>query len=123
MSGLVFNAFRALGPGATRREVALVAEALRESGEEEVLALFRLPGCDYFDHEAYAAVAEIAERADAGGFVALDLYTEVIRPGWLPFPVPGAKARCLPSGADETIVSWQQHRRSGRSRSEKGRRR
>ena len=87
MSGLVFNAFRALGPTATRREIATVAKALRESGDEEVLALFRPPGGEYFDHEACAAVTEIAEEAGAGGFVALDLYTEVIRPGWLPFPV------------------------------------
>jgi hypothetical protein len=36
MSGLLFNAFRALGPGATRREIAQVAAALRESGDEDV---------------------------------------------------------------------------------------
>jgi hypothetical protein len=34
----------------------------------------------HFDHEACAAVTEIAERAGAGGLVALDLYTEVRAP-------------------------------------------
>ena len=41
-----------------------------------------------FDHEALDAVTAIAARASASGFVALDLYTEMIRPGWTPFPVP-----------------------------------
>lgn len=50
------------------------------------LRSFRLEG-EYFDHEACSAVTEIAERAGAGGLVALDLYPEVIRPGWSPFPV------------------------------------
>jgi hypothetical protein len=86
VSALLFNAFRALGPGATRSEVAAVAKALRESGDEEALALFQPPGGEYFDREACDAVAGIAEQAGAGGFVALDLYTEVIRPGWSPFP-------------------------------------
>jgi hypothetical protein len=97
VSGLLFSAFKALGPGASRREIAMVADALRESGDEEVLALFRPPGGEYFDHEACAAVTEIAEQAGAGGFVGLDLYTEVIRPAWLPFPVPGARERSLES--------------------------
>jgi hypothetical protein len=55
-----------------------------------VFALFGEPGPDApFDHEACAAVAEIAVRAGAGGLVALDLYTEFLRPGWSPFPAPG----------------------------------
>ena len=97
MSELVHAAFRALGMGATKREVALVAKALRESGDEEALALFGVgmePQPDApFDREAHAAVREIAEHAGAGGVVALELYTEMIRPGWSPFPVPGAAAR------------------------------
>ena len=64
MSDLVFTAFQALGPAATRREVALVAKALRERGDEEVLGLFGAgtePEPDAaFDHDACAAVAEIA---------------------------------------------------------------
>lgn len=95
MNDLVFTAFQALGPAATRREVALVAKALRETGDEEVLGLFGA-GTDpepdaAFDREACAAVTGIAERAGVGGFVALDLYTEVIRPGWSPFPTPGGR--------------------------------
>lgn len=97
MNDLVFTAFQALGPAATRREVALVAKALRETGDEEVLGLFGA-GTDpepdaAFDREACAAVTGIAERAGVGGFVALDLYTEVIRPGWSPFPTRGAEGR------------------------------
>jgi hypothetical protein len=54
---------------------------------KETLALFRPPGSEYFDREACAAITEVAEQAGAGPFVGLDLYTEVIRPGWRPFPV------------------------------------
>jgi hypothetical protein len=39
LSALLFNAFKALGPGPQRREIATVAKALRESGDEEVQAL------------------------------------------------------------------------------------
>ena len=56
--------------------------------------LFGEPGPDApFDREACAAVAEIAVRAGAGGLVALDLYTEFLRPGWSPFPASGAEER------------------------------
>ena len=42
MSELVVGAFQAIGPPGPgyRREVALVAKAIRESGDEEALALF-----------------------------------------------------------------------------------
>lgn len=36
MSALLLNAFKALGSAANRREIGLVATALRESGDEEV---------------------------------------------------------------------------------------
>jgi hypothetical protein len=36
MSALLLSAFKALGPGPTRREIATVASALRESGDEDV---------------------------------------------------------------------------------------
>ena len=86
MSGLVFAAFEALGMAATRRDVARVAGALRATGDPDVVALFGEPGPDApFDREACAAVAEFAVRAGAGGLVALDLYTEFLRPGWSPF--------------------------------------
>ena len=56
--------------------------------------LFGEPGPDApFDREACAAVAEIAVRAGAGGLVALDLYTELLQPGWSPFPAPRAEER------------------------------
>ena len=89
MSGLVFAAFRALGPAATRRDVARVAAALRATGDDEMFDLFGQPDPDaQFDHEAYRAVAEIAVRAGAGGLVGLDLYSEFVRPGSSPFPAP-----------------------------------
>jgi hypothetical protein len=89
VSELVFAAFEALGMAATRRDVARVAEALRAAGDPGAFALFGAPGPDApFDHEACAAVGEIAARAGAGGLVALDLYTEFLRPGWSPFPTP-----------------------------------
>jgi hypothetical protein len=94
VSELVFAAFRALGTTATKGDIARVAKALRETGDADVFALFGEPDRDGpFDHEACAAVAEIAVRAGAGGFVALDLYTEFVRPGWSPFPAPGAEER------------------------------
>ncbi len=91
MSDLVFAAFRALGPAARQHEIDRVARALRATQDDEVFALFGQPDFEApFDHEASAAVAEIAERAGAGRLVALDIYTEFIRPGWSPFPTPGA---------------------------------
>jgi hypothetical protein len=69
VSALLFNAFRALGPGPTRREVAMVAKALRESGDEEVG-----PMLDYeHEPELYKACEEMAEQASSYGIVALDL--------------------------------------------------
>jgi hypothetical protein len=65
VSGLLFNAFKALGPAATRREIALVAVALRDSGYEEADALLWAAELD----PLYA----IADQAGAYGFVALDL--------------------------------------------------
>jgi hypothetical protein len=87
--GLVFAA---LGPHPTRRELVLVAQAIRDSGDEEAHALFgasSVPDPDpVFDHEACTRVQELADRAGVDGFVALNLYTEVTRPGWVPFPSP-----------------------------------
>jgi hypothetical protein len=65
VSALLFNAFKALGPAATRREIALVAAALRDSGDEEAAALLSAANLD----PLYA----IADEARAYGFVALDL--------------------------------------------------
>ncbi len=91
MSQLVFRAFQAIGPPGPqyRREVALVAKAIRESGDDEALALFGVgaePDPDpAFDHEARRRVTEAAEHAGADGLTALDLYTAVVNPNWAPF--------------------------------------
>lgn len=89
MSELLLAAFKALGPAPSRRELALVAKAIRESGDEEALALFgagREPEPDpAFDHDACDRVTEVAEQAGAGFHVGLDLYTAVVNPGWTPF--------------------------------------
>jgi hypothetical protein len=69
MSGLLFNAFRALGPGATRREIAQVAAALRESGDEDVGRLLNYEE----DPQDWDRCCAIADGAGAYGFVALDL--------------------------------------------------
>lgn len=66
MSGLLLNAFRALGPGATRREIASVAAALRNSGDEEVEGLLG-------DCEGWERLEAIADEGGAYGLVALDL--------------------------------------------------
>ncbi len=71
MSALLFDAFRALGSGPTRREVAQVAAALRESGDEGVGRLLDDP------HQRVA----IADDAGAYGFVALDLAVAFHSPG------------------------------------------
>lgn len=69
MSALLFNAFRALGPGPTRPEVALVAKALRESGDVAVGPLL-----DFENHpELWDRCSEMADEAGAYGFVQLDL--------------------------------------------------
>ena len=73
MSQLVFRAFQAIGPPGPeyRREVALVAKAIRESGDEEALVLFGVGAEPHpdpaFDREACARVTEVAEHAGADG--------------------------------------------------------
>jgi hypothetical protein len=90
LSELLARALRALGPGAKRDEIALVARALRDSGDEETLALFGLPqeGPELaFDRAALGRVEELAEAVGASPFVALDLYVYVTAgPDWTPFP-------------------------------------
>ena len=79
MSALLFNAFRALGPGPTRREVAQVAGALRESGDgEEVWRLL-----NYEENPGdWDRCCEIADEAGASGFVALDLAVAFHNPAY-----------------------------------------
>ena len=69
MSALLLNAFRVLGPGPSRREIALMAEALRESGDVEVGPLL-----DYANNrDLWERCNALADEAGAYGFVALDL--------------------------------------------------
>lgn len=79
MSALLLNAFGALGPGPTRREVALVATALRESGEaDEVGRLL-----NYEENPGdWDRCCEIVDEAGASGFVALDLAVALHNPGY-----------------------------------------
>ena len=92
MSELLALALTALGPAAGKREVRLIAQALRDSGDAETLAVFGLPvdpevdPNPVFDHEACARVQEIAVEVSAGPFVGLDLYTWTVHPTWNPFP-------------------------------------
>jgi hypothetical protein len=78
MSALLLNAFKALGPAASRREIALVAAALRKSGDEEVGRLL-----DYANHpEAWDRCVAMADEAGAYAFVALDLAVAFHNPGY-----------------------------------------
>jgi hypothetical protein len=78
VSALLFNAFRALGPAASRREIALVAAALRKSGDEEVARLL-----DYATHpDAWERCVAMADEAGAYAFVALDLAVAFHNPGY-----------------------------------------
>jgi hypothetical protein len=76
VSGLLFNAFKALGPGATKREVTLVANALRDTGDAEVRELLWPP-----DPEGWDRLDAIADEAGANRFVVLDLATAFQNPG------------------------------------------
>ena len=98
MSALVALALTALGPGAGKREIQLVAQALRDSGDAEALAVFGLPAGGetdpdpVFDREACDRVREIAVDVGAGPFVGLDLYAWTVNPTWNPFPARGVVA-------------------------------
>jgi hypothetical protein len=75
-SDLLAQAFAALGPGPTQRELELVAEALRDSGDEDAIAILEAPGRDEF-----RALAELASASGSSAFVALDLATAIANPG------------------------------------------
>jgi len=86
---LVFAAFEVLAADSGVGDSALVARALRASGDPVVYELFGvgpepMPNAP-FDHDRCDAVQEVAEAAGADPFAALDLYTEMVRPGWAPF--------------------------------------
>jgi hypothetical protein len=76
MTALLFHAFKALGMGPARSETALVASALRESGDRETLAMF-----EGDTKAAMERLEAVAVEAGSCGLVALDLLTEVLNPG------------------------------------------
>ena len=83
---LIALAFTALGACPSRREIGLVAKALRACEDSELEALVGPADRDApFDHDACHVLQEIATEAKAGPFTGLDLYTELVRPGWNPF--------------------------------------
>jgi hypothetical protein len=78
VSARLLNAFKALGPGPTRREIATVASALRESGDEQVGRLL-----NYEEHpQDWDRCCAIADEAGAYAFVALDLAVAFHNPEW-----------------------------------------
>jgi hypothetical protein len=59
VSARLLNAFKALGPGPTRREIATVASALRESGDEQVGRLLNFEEHPQ-DWDRCCAIADVA---------------------------------------------------------------
>ena len=93
-SELLTAAFKAIGPPGPgyRREISLVARAIRESRDHDALELFgasAVPDPDpVFDRDALERVVEVAECAGKDAHVALDVYTAVTNPSWGPFGYP-----------------------------------
>jgi hypothetical protein len=75
---LLERAFAALGPAPSWRELGLVADTLRASGDGDVLEALEAAasGGQEFD-----ALVELAREVGSSGFVALDLVTEIVNPG------------------------------------------
>lgn len=73
MNELLERALVALGPAPSHRELELVAETLRASGDEEAIAALEA-AADLGD--AFEALVELAEASGVGPFTALDLVTE-----------------------------------------------
>jgi hypothetical protein len=76
MTALLVQAFTALGMGPSMTETALVASALRASGDRATLALF-----EGDTKAAMERLEAVAVEAGSCGLVALDLLTEVVNPG------------------------------------------
>lgn len=71
MSELLARAFSALGPAPTARELELVADALADSGDEDVVSV--LGRAAEGDREAFKALSAVAAVAQAGKVIlALD---------------------------------------------------
>jgi hypothetical protein len=88
MTELLSRAFAALGAGPTQRELELVAQALRDSEDDDTVAALEAA---ITDREAADTLTELALASGSSGFVALDLKTEFFN--------PGADGSMLPSAA------------------------
>lgn len=77
MSELLAQAFGALGTGPTWRELELVAETLRGSGDEDAIGMLEAG----IGGEEFEALTELAAASGSSGFVALDLVTAIANPG------------------------------------------
>jgi hypothetical protein len=126
VSGLLLNAFRALGPGPRRREVALVATALRGSGDaDEVGRLL-----NYEENPGdWGRCCEIADEAGASGFVRIERggglggrRASTTRRGGLesgedrplgPYPIPGVAPDDATSGVHRIRVGGLAPRNNG----------
>ncbi len=76
-SELLARTFEALGGGPTWRELQLVGDAVRESGDEEALKALESAADD---RQAFTALTELAVASGASGFEALNLIVEVLNP-------------------------------------------
>lgn len=89
MTPLLTKAFEALGPGASKHEIELVADTLRASGDKQTLTVLNeaVEG-----GAAWDKLADFAEEVGAGPFVALDLVVAAAAHG-LPRPRTGRSRR------------------------------
>jgi hypothetical protein len=71
VSELLGKAVLALGRGPTNAELALVAETLAHSGDEQAIAV--LDAASYGDREGLEALCTLASANGSSAFVALDL--------------------------------------------------
>jgi hypothetical protein len=78
MTELIEKAFTALGPSPTWSERILVAEALRNSGDEETIEALECAGALGEDLDP---LADLAIACGSSAFVALDVVTEFNNPG------------------------------------------
>jgi hypothetical protein len=77
---LLARAFGALGDGPTYEEMELVARTLRNSGDQALLDAFSDAVLAGDDRETLEVIYQLANRAGAGPFVALDLLVAVTNP-------------------------------------------
>ena len=80
MTAMLTAAFKALGMAPSRRELGLVCDAIRASGDQDSLGLWGDTDDRGFG-PGFDRLVEIAEDAGAGFYVALDVWSEVSSPG------------------------------------------